>query len=74
MGWITTTAVTCPAGNVVASMSTAQPPAGEDDESSQSPHHRGLSLTEEQVTAILARHLPMAGGCTGLERIAIGFN
>eukprot|EP01050_Picozoa_sp_SAG11_P016569 SAG11_NODE_2277_length_3581_cov_3.122918_1_plen_213_part_00 len=82
----TTTVVTHPDGTRIVVSYKALVPCHEsstmveDDESQISPHHRGLWLTAPQVNLILTS-LPdvgargaFGGGCSGLERVALGFN
>jgi len=49
----------------------AAAPAAEEE---RSPHHRGLSLTLAQADSLLLKYVPESGGCSALERIALGFN
>jgi hypothetical protein len=59
------------AGVTSSALPTVQEPEPEPEES---PHHRNLSLSLDQVNELLCTRLPESGGCASLERIALGFN
>ena len=59
------------AGGIATSTMAAAAPAAEEE---RSPHHRGLSLTLAQADSLLLKYVPESGGCSALERIALGFN
>jgi aminoglycoside phosphotransferase (APT) family kinase protein len=78
----TASTVTHPDGTIAASLvhaagvtSSALPTVQEPEpEPEESPHHRNLSLSLDQVNELLRTRLPESGGCASLERIALGFN
>ena len=59
------------ARGIATSTMAAAAPAAEEE---RSPHHRGLSLTLAQADSLLLKYVPESGGCSALERIALGFN